>query len=41
MTDPFPAGYIPLGWTASQFFLNVIIILGLLGLVAALRRVGR
>ena len=41
MTDPFPSGYIPLGWTAGQFVLNVIIILGLLGLVAALRRVGK
>jgi len=41
MTDPFPADYIPLGWTVGQFAVNVIIILGLLGLVAALRRVGK
>ncbi len=37
MIDLPPAGYVPIGWTASQFWCNVIIILGVIGVIAFLR----
>ncbi len=37
MLDIPPDGYMPMGWTASQFACNVVIILAILALISFLR----